>query len=131
MMRPRGKEYEDSKRKTFPRNPLEDWWQISREPFTDDTERAFYVSSKAVNFVHAPEQTDLENIVADVLESLALDEIDVAVFETVFLASCSLRLAQRLTGIPKTTIARRRDRLQQLLYEALSKNETIASRLAN
>ena len=94
-MRPRGKEYEDSKRKTFPRNPLEDWWQISREPFTDDTERAYYVSAKAVDFVQFREQTDLEIVVANVLADLELDEIDIAIFETVFLASCSLRLAQR------------------------------------
>ena len=104
--------------KSFPRNPLEDWWlprtsgagELDDEPTPEEREA-------------------LMNAVATCIENSVLDEIDQAVLETILLAQCSLRWASDMTGIPKTTVARRRDGLIQRLKECLSNEPAVAEYL--
>jgi RNA polymerase sigma factor (sigma-70 family) len=63
--------------------------------------------------------TDQDNVVLEALEEL--DDRDRDILELVYGAEMSLRQVERFTGIPKTTVARRRDLAPQLLAEILKR----------
>jgi len=66
-----------------------------------------------------PIDTEQDEIVREALEEL--DERDRVVLELVHGAHMSLRQVEQYTGIPKTTVARRRDIAPQLLAEILKR----------
>ena len=63
--------------------------------------------------------TDQDNVVLEALEEL--EERDRTILELVYGAEMSLRQVEQLTGIPKTTVARRRDLAPQLFAEILKR----------
>lgn len=93
------------------RDPLEGWWMPPDERIVWTTD------------------AELEDAVSRVVTTCCEDEIDTAVVETIFIANLSLRKAQMLTGIPKTTIARRRDILKTRLSFLLEKEPSVQNRL--
>lgn len=65
-----------------------------------------------------PEATsDLSEAVIDALESMSED--CATVVRLIYMQSMSLREVEHYTGIPKSTVARRRDEGRQLLADAL------------
>jgi hypothetical protein len=72
---------------------------------------------------------DLEEAVSEALRECCEDDIDQMVVESLFIANLSLRKAEDLTGIPKTTIARRRDGLRVRLGNYLKQEPSVQKRL--
>lgn len=72
---------------------------------------------------------ELEEAVARVVAFCCEDPVDLAVVESIFIANLSLRRAQAVTGIPKTTIARRRDVLKTRLSRTLGEEPSVQRRL--
>ena len=72
---------------------------------------------------------ELEDAVAEALKHCCEDDIDRMVVEASFMASLSLRKAEQITGIPKTTIARRRDGLKVRLATYLKQEPSVQKRL--
>ena len=107
--------------KSFPRNPLEDWW-LPRTVIDDDDETTIEELEQRVELIEA---------VAACMTDAVLDEVDQAVLETILVSQCSLRWAAEMTGIPKTTVARRRDGLLERLREYLETDPTVAHYLEN
>ncbi len=106
--------------KSFPRNPLEDWW-LPRTSGAGDLDDE-----------PTPEEREaLIEAVAACMNDAVIDELDQAVLETILVAQCSLRWAAEMTGIPKTTVARRRDGLLERLKECLETDPTVAEYLEN
>jgi DNA-directed RNA polymerase specialized sigma subunit len=67
----------------------------------------------------ARQPTAQDQVVIDSLEEL--DERDRVVLELLYGADMSLRQVEQYSGIPKTTVARRRDIAPQLLAEILKR----------
>ncbi len=57
------------------------------------------------------------------------DQVDQDVFDTLFIANLSLRVAENLTGIPKTTLARRRDLLKLRIAAVVSTDKDLLTDL--
>ena len=72
---------------------------------------------------------ELEDAVAEALKHCCEDDIYLMVVEALFMASLSLRKAEQITGIPKTTIARRRDGLKVRLATYLKQEPSVQKRL--
>jgi hypothetical protein len=72
---------------------------------------------------------ELEEVIEEALRECCEDPTDLAVVESLFIANLSLRKAESLTGIPKTTIARRRDALKVRLGNYLLKEPSVQRRL--
>ena len=66
-----------------------------------------------------PIDTHQDELVREAL--LELDERDRTILELVYGSEMSLRQVEQLTGIPKTTVARRRDLAPQLFAEILKR----------
>ncbi len=88
--------HSEPRRKVSPRDPTQEWWipQTPPEEIADDQRM------ESLNTFYAIAKTCIE------------DEVDQDVFDTLFIANLSLRVAATMTGIPKTTMARRRDLLK-------------------
>ena len=73
------------------------------------------------------EQDELREILADALDSLTEEE------RWIFLMLTTVRLSLRFVGavldVPKTTLARRRDRIVRKLQEQLSESTLVQERL--
>ena len=72
---------------------------------------------------------ELEDAVAEALKHCCEDDIDRMVVEALFMASLSLRKAEQITGIPKTTIARRRDAIYQKIGEGIKDHPLVQRKL--
>lgn len=69
------------------------------------------------------ETADLKEALADAFDSL--DDEDRWIMERLLIEGLSLRKTGNVIGVPKTTLARRRDRLKQQLMLHLSLNESV------
>jgi len=72
------------------------------------------------------EQLALREALADALDSL--EEDDRWIFDMLIVVRLSLRFVGRVVGIPKTTLARRRDRIVADLRERLLENPVVRER---
>ena len=66
---------------------------------------------------------ELREALADAVDKLSPEEE--WIFNILFIAGLSLRLAGRVLGIPKTTLARRRDAIRLKLLEDLTENTEV------
>jgi DNA-directed RNA polymerase specialized sigma subunit len=73
------------------------------------------------------EQLLLREALADALDSL--EEDDRWIFDMLIVVRLSLRFVGRVIGIPKTTLARRRDRIIANLQEQLFDNPVVKERV--
>ena len=73
------------------------------------------------------EQNELREILADAVDSLS-DE-DQWIFLMLTTVRLSLRFVGSVLGVPKTTLARRRDRIIRKLQEQLSESTLVQKRL--
>tara|TARA_R110002012_G_scaffold299838_1_gene499166 strand:- start:605 stop:889 length:285 start_codon:yes stop_codon:yes gene_type:complete len=73
------------------------------------------------------EQMELRDVIADALDEL--DEEDRWILDMLVVARLSLRFVGGILGIPKTTLARRRDRILDELKETLVENPVVSQRL--
>lgn len=73
------------------------------------------------------EQDELREILADAIEALTEDEQ--WIFLMLSTARLSLRFVGSVLGVPKTTLARRRDRIIQKLQAALLESPVIHERI--
>ena len=73
------------------------------------------------------EQMELRDIIADALDEL--DEEDRWILDMLVVARLSLRFVGGILGIPKTTLARRRDRILDELKQTLAENPVVSQRL--
>ena len=73
------------------------------------------------------EQDELREILADALEDLTEEEQWIFLMLTT--VRLSLRFVGRVLGVPKTTLARRRDRIIQKLQAALLESPVIHERI--
>lgn len=103
----------EPRRKVSPRDPTQEWWipQIPPQEIADDQR------TESLNSFYAIAKTCIE------------DEIDQDVFDTLFIANLSLRVAATMTGIPKTTLARRRDLLKSRIAEVISGDKDLMTDL--
>ena len=72
------------------------------------------------------EQISLRDAVADALDNL--EEDDRWIFDMLIVVRLSLRFVGRVVGVPKTTLARRRDRIVADLQEQLLENPVVRER---
>ena len=72
------------------------------------------------------EQLALREALADALDSL--EEDDRWIFDMLIVVRLSLRFVGRVVGVPKTTLARRRDRIVADLQEQLLENPVVRER---
>ena len=73
------------------------------------------------------EQDELREILADALDSLTEEER--WIFLMLTKVKLSLRFVGRVLGVPKTTLARRRDRIVQKLQDELADSALVQRRL--
>ncbi len=73
------------------------------------------------------EQNELREILADALDSLTEEEQWIFLMLTT--VQLSLRFVGRVLGVPKTTLARRRDRIIQKLQAALLESPLVQVRV--
>jgi len=73
------------------------------------------------------EQNELREILADALDSLTEEEQWIYLMLTT--VRLSLRFVGLVLGVPKTTLARRRDRIIQKLQEALMESPLVQERM--
>jgi len=73
------------------------------------------------------EQDELREILADALDSLTEEEQWIFLMLTT--VQLSLRFVGRVLGVPKTTLARRRDRIIQKLQAALLESPLVQVRV--
>ena len=73
------------------------------------------------------EQNELREILADALDSLTEEEQWIYLMLTT--VRLSLRFVGLVLGVPKTTLARRRDRIIQKLQEALMESPLVRERI--
>jgi DNA-directed RNA polymerase specialized sigma24 family protein len=66
---------------------------------------------------------DLKEAVGEAIDSLPLE--DRAIFELLFIAHMSLRVTEKVVGIPKTSLARRRDMIRRRLMLDLSQDKRV------
>ena len=72
------------------------------------------------------EQIALREALADALDNL--EEDDRWIFDMLIVVRLSLRFVGRVVGVPKTTLARRRDRIVADLQEQLLENPVVRER---
>ena len=72
------------------------------------------------------EQISLRDAVADALDNL--EEDDRWIFDMLIVVRLSLRFVGRVVGLPKTTLARRRDTIVAGLQEQLLENPVVRER---
>ncbi len=73
------------------------------------------------------EQLELRDALADALDSL--DEDERWIFDMLVVVRLSLRFVGRVVGIPKTTLARRRDKVIAKLQQQLLESPVVQNRL--
>ena len=73
------------------------------------------------------EQDELREILADALDSLTEEEQWIFLMLTT--VKLSLRFVGRVLGVPKTTLARRRDRIVRKLQDELADSALVQRRL--
>ena len=69
------------------------------------------------------ETVDLKEAVGEAIDSLP--EEDRTIFELIFIAHMSLRTTSKVVGVPKTSLARRRDKIRRRLMLDLSQDKRI------
>jgi len=74
-------------------------------------------------YLSKEEQVELQEVVLDALEQLT--EWEVWLINALLFERRSLREVERLVGIPKTTVARKRDQILSRLREILAPNRTV------
>ena len=74
-------------------------------------------------YLSKEEQAKLQEIVLDALEQLT--DWEVWLINALLFERRSLREVERLVGIPKTTVARKRDQILSRLREILAPNRTV------
>ena len=72
-------------------------------------------------------QAELQNLVCDTFDDLTAN--DRWLIEMLVFARLSLRFVAIVVGIPKTTLARRRDAIYATMRESLADNETVKAYL--
>ena len=77
--------------------------------------------------ITAEEQIELQEVVLDALEELT--DWEIWLINALLFERRSLREVQRMVGIPKTTVARKRDQILNRLREILTPNETVKNYL--
>jgi DNA-directed RNA polymerase specialized sigma subunit len=75
------------------------------------------------------EQVELQNLVVDVFDKLSAN--DRWLIEMLLFARLSLRFVAIVVGIPKTTLARRRDAIYATMRKDLANNETVKAYLGH
>jgi hypothetical protein len=94
---------EPRRKRVSPRDPSQEWW-IPQAPAKEAKDSSRSVAMQ--NFY-------------EVCKTCIEDEIDQDVFDCILIANLSLRVAAAFTGIPKTTLARRRDLLRARIGETV------------
>tara|TARA_R100000008_G_scaffold29198_1_gene16090 strand:- start:105 stop:470 length:366 start_codon:yes stop_codon:yes gene_type:complete len=79
-------------------------------------------------FLSKEEQAQLQEVVLNALEEL--DEWEIWLINALLFERRSLREVQRMVGIPKTTVARKRDQILSKLRDILTPNQTIKNYLS-
>ena len=126
---------DDGRRKESLYDPLLPWARVG--------DRRMHISAfhRAMSPIEAlmvcfpldePEESVLEQLLlrealADALDSL--EEDDRWIFDMLIVVRLSLRFVGRVIGIPKTTLARRRDRIIANLQEQLFDNPVVKERV--
>ena len=120
-----------AKKREWPEDPTSSLWANTRT-------KAAFTNNRAINDLEAlislaPGQTvdilPMENThllreaLADAVDKLSPEEE--WIFNILFIAGLSLRLAGRVLGIPKTTLARRRDAIRLKLLEDLTEHPEV------
>ena len=122
----------DGRRKESPYDPLLPDGS-GRRRHTSAFHRAFSPIEALMSCPPAedPEESVLEQIalreaLADALDNL--EEDDRWIFDMLIVVRLSLRFVGRVVGVPKTTLARRRDRIGADLQEQLLENPVVRER---
>jgi len=122
----------DGRRKESPYDPLLPDGS-GRRRHTSAFHRAFSPIEALMSCPPAedPEESVLEQIalreaLADALDNL--EEDDRWIFDMLIVVRLSLRFVGRVVGVPKTTLARRRDRIVADLQEQLLENPVVRER---
>ena len=122
----------DGRRKESPYDPLLPNGS-GRRRHTSAFHRAFSPIEALMSCPPAedPEESVLEQIalreaLADALDNL--EEDDRWIFDMLIVVRLSLRFVGRVVGVPKTTLARRRDRIVADLQEQLLENPVVRER---
>jgi len=105
----------NSKRVTY-HDPRTEWWLPSA--------KTRWAQEQAITV-----DKELESAVEEILLKCCEDEIDRVVIDCIFVGDYSLRETEELSGIPKTTVARRRDGLKVRLANLLELEPTVQRRL--
>jgi uncharacterized protein (DUF2384 family) len=66
---------------------------------------------------------DLKEAVGEAIDSLPIEDRDI--YELLFIAHMSLRATEKIVGIPKTSLARRRDKIRRRLMLDLSQDRRV------
>ncbi len=118
-------------KREFPFDPLQglrraDTSNLRNRP--DTLIQALQQSSPfAEPFLSKEEQIELQEVVLDALEELT--DWEIWLINALLFERRSLREVQRMVGIPKTTVARKRDQILNRLREILTPNETVKNYL--
>ena len=74
-------------------------------------------------FLSLPETADLKEAIGEAID--AMTENEQYIFNCLFIAGLSLRVTGHVLGVPKTTLAHRRDTIRFHLMEVLSKDPRV------
>lgn len=112
-------------KKEFPFDPLDLSWKAQGNPQQKQTEIEILQEAPP----HAPleesqeERIQLQEAVLDAFDELEEDEI--WLLNALLFERLSLRQVERLTNLPKTTVARKRDYILRKLKRALNKRQIV------
>ena len=112
-------------KKEFPFDTLDLSWKNTRKPQQKQTEIEILQEAPP----HAPleesqeERIQLQEAVLDAFDELEEDEI--WLLNALLFERLSLRQVERLTNLPKTTVARKRDYILRKLKRALNKLQIV------
>ena len=112
-------------KKEFPFDPLDLSWKNTRKPQQKQTEIEILQEAPP----HAPleesqeERIQLQEAVLDAFDELEEDEI--WLLNALLFERLSLRQVERLTNLPKTTVARKRDYILRKLKRSLNKRQIV------
>lgn len=112
-------------KKEFPFDPLDLSWKVQRNPEQKQTEIEILQEAEphAALEESQEERIQLQEAVLDAFDELDQDEI--WLLNALLFERLSLRQIERLTQLPKTTVARKRDYILRKLKRALNKRQIV------
>lgn len=116
-------------KKEFPFDPLDLSWKAQRNPKQKQTEIEILQEAEphAALEESQEERIQLQEAVLDAFDEL--DDEEIWLLNALLFERLSLRQVERLTQLPKTTVARKRDYILRKLKRALNKHQIVRDHL--